>query len=68
METTQLRLILMIIKEKYLLPLGVLCLAVALLIDRFMPVDVPTDFLVGVLSGMSVALDIVGLYKAGKRV
>ncbi|MDF1540566.1 MAG: hypothetical protein P1Q69_16840 [Candidatus Thorarchaeota archaeon] len=61
-------LIPMILKEKYLLPLGVLCLAFALLIDRFMPVDWPTDFLVGVLSGMSVALNIAGIYKAGKKI
>lgn len=55
-----------LIKDKYLIPLGVLCLAIALLIDRFLVVDLPTDFLVGVLSGMSVALNIVGLYRARK--
>jgi len=57
----------MILKEKYLLPLGVLCLAFALLIDRFLPVDTLSSFLVGVLSGMAVVLNIAGLYKAGKR-
>ena len=57
-----------LLKEKYLLPIGVICLAIALLIDRFLPVDSVTSFIVGMLSGMSVVLNMAGIYKAGKRV
>lgn len=56
-----------ILKEKYLLPIGITCVAIALLIDRFLPVDSVTSFLVGVLSGMSVVLNMVGIYKASRK-
>ncbi|MHA1908153.1 MAG: hypothetical protein ACW98Y_12715 [Candidatus Thorarchaeota archaeon] len=57
-----------LLKDKYLLPIGIMCVAFALMIDRFLPVDSATSFLVGVLSGMSVVLNIVGIYKASRKI
>ncbi len=53
-----------LLKDKYLIPIGVLCVAFALLIDRFLPVDSVTSFIVGILIGLSITLNVVGLYKA----
>ncbi|MCK5239596.1 MAG: hypothetical protein KAR33_08625 [Candidatus Thorarchaeota archaeon] len=53
-----------LLKDKYLIPIGMLCVAFALLIDRFLPVDSVTSFLVGILIGLSITLNVVGLYKA----
>jgi hypothetical protein len=57
-----------LIKEEWLLPLGGICLAIALLADRFLVIDNGiVDFLVGVLTGMSMVLNIVGLWKTGRK-
>lgn len=57
-------IIMALLKDKYLIPIGMLCVAFALLIDRFLPVDSVTSFLVGILIGLSITLNVVGLYKA----
>lgn len=59
-----------LIKEEWLIPLGGICLAIALLADRFLApaLDIPVlDFLVGVFTGMSVVLNLVGLIKMGRK-
>nr|KXH75344.1 MAG: hypothetical protein AM325_16195 [Candidatus Thorarchaeota archaeon SMTZ1-45] len=47
-----------------LIPLGAICLAAALLIDRFIGSGFLVDFSVGVLTGMSIILNLVGLYRS----
>jgi hypothetical protein len=57
-----------LIKEEWLLPLGGICLAVAILADRFLVIDNGIlDFIVGVFTGMSMVLNLVGLWKAGRK-
>ena len=57
-----------LIKDEWLLPLGGICLAIALLADRFLMVDVPiVDFTVGILTGLSLVLNIFGLVKMGRK-
>ena len=63
--------LLALIKNEWLVPIGGICLAIALLADRFLvtAVDVPLlDFLVGVLTGLSITLNLVGLVKMGRKV
>ena len=57
-----------LIKEEWLIPLGGICLAIAILADRFLLVDAPIlDFLIGVFTGMSIVLNLVGLVKMGRK-
>ncbi|MGY5872346.1 MAG: hypothetical protein RTV72_08885 [Candidatus Thorarchaeota archaeon] len=57
-----------LIKNEWLLPLGGICLAIALLTDRFLMIDVPiVDFVVGIFTGISMALNLVGLVKMGRK-
>lgn len=53
-----------LIKDNWLIPIGGICLAIAILSDRFLMVDVPVlDFIIGMFTGMSVVLNLVGLYR-----
>jgi len=57
-----------LIRDEWLIPIGGICLAVAILADRFLMVDIPIlDFIIGILTGMSIVLNLVGLYKIGRR-
>ena len=57
-----------LIKDEWLLPLGVICLAIALLSDRFLMIDVPiVDFLVGVFSGLALVLNVFGLIRMSRK-
>jgi hypothetical protein len=57
-----------LIKDEWLVPIGSICLAIAILAERFLLVDIPLlDFIIGALTGMSVVLNLVGLYKMSKR-
>jgi hypothetical protein len=57
-----------LLKEEWLMPIGCICLAAAILAERFLMVDAPVlDFTIGVLSGMSVVLNLVGLYRTGRN-
>ena len=59
-----------LIKEEWLLPLGGICLAIAILADRFLApaLDIPVlDFLVGVFTGMALVLNLVGLVKMSRK-
>ncbi len=57
-----------LIKDEWLLPLGGIFLAIAILADRFLVTDAGIlDFIIGVFTGMSMVLNIVGLWKAGRK-
>jgi hypothetical protein len=57
-----------LIKEEWLLPLGGICLAIAIMADRFLLVDAPIlDFLVCVFTGMALVLNLVGLVKMSRK-
>jgi hypothetical protein len=52
-----------ILKDDLLIPVGGICLAAAILMDRFIGPGVSVDFLVGLLTGMSIVLNLIGLYR-----
>jgi len=52
-----------ILRDDLLIPVGGICLAAAILIDRFIGPGVPVDFLVGLLTGLAIMLNLVGLYR-----
>jgi hypothetical protein len=54
----------MILKNEWLIPLGTLCLAIALTIDHFLPENEALSFLMGILIGLSITLNLVGLYRS----
>jgi hypothetical protein len=57
-----------IMKDEWLIPIGGICLALALLADRFLMVEIPLlDFIIGILTGISIVLNLVGLYRTGRR-
>jgi hypothetical protein len=56
-----------ILRDDLLIPIGGLCLAAAILIDRFIGPGVLMDFLVGVFTGLAIILNLVGLYRRGKN-
>ncbi|MFW9931202.1 MAG: hypothetical protein ACFFDR_00910 [Candidatus Thorarchaeota archaeon] len=58
----------MIIRNpKYFLPLGLLFVAISILVSHFFPPDPITDFLVGVFAGMSVVLNLAGIYFESRK-
>ncbi|MHA2066599.1 MAG: hypothetical protein ACXABY_19680 [Candidatus Thorarchaeota archaeon] len=54
-------------KDEWLIPLGGICLAVALTIDHFLPENESLSFLMGVLIGLSITLNLAGLYRSRNR-
>jgi len=57
-----------LIKDEWLLPLGGICLAIAILADRFLMIDVPLlDFVVGLFTGLALVLNLVGLVKTSRK-
>ncbi|MFX1367861.1 MAG: hypothetical protein ACFFAY_04610 [Promethearchaeota archaeon] len=56
------------IKDDWLLPLGALCLAVAIGMDRFLVRYEIIDFAIGVLIGLSMVLNLIGLHRSRNRV
>ena len=57
----------LILKDEWLIPLGGICLAIALVIDHFLPEDNTLSFLMGILIGLSITLNLVGLYRSRNR-
>jgi uncharacterized membrane protein YjjP (DUF1212 family) len=57
-----------LMKNEWLIPVGVLCLAAAILSDRFLLMIGGTvlDFVVGILAGVSIVLNFAGLYRMRK--
>jgi hypothetical protein len=53
--------------DDLLIPVGGLCLAVAILMDRFIGPGALIDFLIGIFTGLSIMLNLVGLYRRGKK-
>jgi hypothetical protein len=53
-----------ILKDEWLIPIGCICLAVSILLDRFVVGDGVVDFVIGLLTGVSIVLNLVGLYKS----
>ena len=57
-----------LIKDEWLLPLGGIFLAIAILADRFLLIDVPLlDFIVGLFTGLALVLNLVGLIKNSRK-
>ena len=56
-----------LIKNEWLIPLGSICLALAIGIDRFLVGNGILDFTVGVLIGLSMVLNLTGLYRTGRN-
>ena len=52
-----------ILRDDLLIPVGGICLAAALLIDRFVGPGAIVDFVVGLLIGSSIVLNLIGLYR-----
>ena len=52
-----------ILTDDLLIPVGGICLAAAILMDRFVGSGASVDFLVGLLTGLSIALNLLGLYR-----
>ncbi|MBN2228501.1 MAG: hypothetical protein JW779_02835 [Candidatus Thorarchaeota archaeon] len=58
----------MLLKDEWLIPIGGICLAIAILADRFLVADVQIlDFIIGVLTGMALVLNLLGLYRMGRQ-
>ena len=58
-----------LIKDEYLLPLGGICLAFAILSDKFLLIDLHIlDFLVGVSTGLALVLNLFGLIKISRKI
>ena len=52
-----------ILRDDLLIPVGGICLAAAILIDRFVGPGALVDFLVGLFTGLSIVLNLLGLYR-----
>ena len=57
-----------VLRKDLMLPIGMISLALALLIDRFLPHDTLFDFIVGVLVGMSIVLNMAGIHYISKYI
>ena len=56
-----------ILKDDWLIPIGCICLAVSILLDRFVIGDGLLDFVIGILTGLAIVLNLVGLYRSKER-
>ncbi len=56
-----------ILRDDLLIPIGGLCLAAAILMDRFIGPGALVDFLVGVFTGLAIVLNLLGLYRSRKQ-
>lgn len=51
-----------LLKDEWLIPIGSICLAIAILVDRFLIIENSAiDFIIGVLTGVALILNLVGL-------
>jgi len=51
------------LKDEYLLPVGMISFTAAILVDQFLPPDALLSFVIGVLSGISIVLNIAGIMR-----
>jgi len=57
-----------LLKDEWLLPLGGIFLAIAILAERFLVIDaLILDFLIGVSTGLALVLNLVGLVKLSRK-
>jgi hypothetical protein len=56
-----------LLKNEWLIPVGCICLAISILLDRFVVGDGILDFIIGILTGLSIVLNLVGLYRSRGR-
>ena len=56
-----------VLKNEWLIPVGCICLAISILLDRFVVGDGILDFIIGILTGLSIVLNLVGLYRSRGR-
>ena len=56
-----------LLKNEWLIPVGCICLAISILLDRFVVGDGVLDFIIGILTGLSIVLNLVGLYRSRGR-
>jgi len=54
-------------KQALALPIGLILLAIALLIERFFPENDGLDFIAGFLIGISIVLNLIYIYKRSKK-
>jgi hypothetical protein len=53
-----------LLKDEWLIPLGGIFLAIALLVNQFLVADLLIlNFVVGLFAGLSLVLNLVGLFK-----
>lgn len=53
-----------LMKDDWLIPVGCLLLAAAILSDRFLALQVPVlDFVIGLLTGIAIVFNLAGLYR-----
>jgi len=52
-----------LLKDEHLSPIGMICLSAAILVNRFLPPHPPLDFVVGLLTGISIVLNITGMIR-----
>ncbi len=57
-----------ILKNEWLIPIGCICLAASILLDRFIVGEGLVDFVIGVLTGSSIVLNLVGLYRSRNQI
>ncbi len=56
-----------LLKDEWLIPIGCISLALALLLDHFLADNMVLDFVIGILIGLSMALNLTGLYRSRNR-
>ena len=58
----------MLLKNEWLIPVGSICLVAAILADRFLLIESSVlDFIIGILTGMSLVLNLIGLVRMRKQ-
>ena len=55
------------IKEVLALPIGMICLAIAILMEKFLPITNLFDFIEGLLTGLSIVLNIYYIFVIAKK-
>jgi len=57
-----------LLRDEWLIPIGSMCLAIAILADRFLTIESSIlDFIIGMLTGISIVLNLIGLVRIRKE-
>ena len=54
-------------KQEALLPLGLLCLVLSIAVNWYLPDELVSDFLEGILLGLSVGFTLASIYNALRK-